>query len=382
MSKKLILIILLFLFLEILLRLVFPIPELANYNRILFQNTTEGESLPHITYENLTWQSTPDTAHKFVHHLNEYGFRDKSWKVEKDKNRIFILGDSFVEGDMVEDDETIPAVFQSLIGKKAEVFNCGMNGTGFSSYLKFLDYSLPIFKPDEVYLFVYANDIAPFDIPNNVAFEPEFNSNLVPRLFYLIDHFIRGKKINIPLFRPTSPFLFPVPDGFNPFTANSFELENQVTPELKEAMIKGEANYFMINNLEKKETAFSQSFDLSIALKYIKTRCKVNNAKLKVFYIPDRNQISDDYFQYEKKFCLTNCKEIESLNSAKYQRSANQFIVSCQELGLNVYDLRPYLKEIEKEKNLYWNYDEHMRRVGYESIANYLYNINQKEKLH
>jgi hypothetical protein len=378
LAKKLILLILLFLFLEILLRLIFPIPELANYNRIIFQNTTEGENLPYITYENLTWQSTPDTAHKFVHHLNEYGFRDKSWNVEKEKKRIFILGDSFVEGDMVEDDETIPAVFQSLIGEETEVFNCGMNGTGFSSYLKFLHHSLPIFQPDEVNLLIYANDIAPFEIPNTTLFVPEYNSSFLPRLSYLINRLVQGKKINIPFLRPSNPFLFPVPDGFNPFTSNAFELEPQVIPELRKAMVKGEANYFMINNLKRKETSFSMSFDLSGALKFIKNTCEVNNAKLNVFYIPDRNQISDDYIRFEKDLCLTKCNHIQSLSTPKYQANAIQLAKSCQDLRINFYDLRADLRTAEKQTNLYWNYDEHMRASGYRLIAEKMVELEMK----
>lgn len=376
MLKKLIYFLILFIVQELLLRLIIPIPELSNFNRILFQNHRNGESLPYITNEIITWQSQLDTAYIFDHNLNEYGFRDKSWTVKKDKKRIFVVGDSFVEGDMVEDYETIPAVFQKLIGEDAEVFNCGMNGTGISSYLKFLKIAVPLFKPDEVFLVFYANDIGSFILPNNSKYEANYNNLFIPRIVYVIQCLIEGKKINSPYFKPRNPFLYPVPDYLNPFTTNALELEKHVAPKLREVMARGESNYHMINSLEAKEKSFANAFDVSRALQYAKEVCENNNSRLNVVFIPDRNQISDKYIQFEKLSCLSNCKNIHSLNSKKYQESANEFVKSCKGLGLNCYDLRDKLKSIELRKNLYWDYDEHMRKDGYATAAHFLHTIH------
>jgi lysophospholipase L1-like esterase len=71
------------------------------------------------------------------HHIriNSLGFRGEDFPLEKAEGsfRILCVGDSYVFGDYVQNDETFPAALQSALGsalhgKKAEVINGGVNG--------------------------------------------------------------------------------------------------------------------------------------------------------------------------------------------------------------------------------------------------------------
>ncbi len=100
--------------LEVAARLVFPLPALGNFNRIEYAPTTISPSMRSKHYlmnSTLSWVSDPDHAGSKLS-LNLYGFRDAQWDVlHKRARRIVFVGDSFVEGFMAADDETIPAGF-------------------------------------------------------------------------------------------------------------------------------------------------------------------------------------------------------------------------------------------------------------------------------
>ena len=95
---------------EVVLRICFPIPEVSNFDRINYLELENGPgTYRHMRNQNWYWQSKPDTSYRFVHYLNQYGFRDSEWPVEKStkKRRILFVGDSFLEGVMADQDQTI-----------------------------------------------------------------------------------------------------------------------------------------------------------------------------------------------------------------------------------------------------------------------------------
>ena len=128
--------------LEVAARIVFPLPAIGNFNRIEYAPTAISPSMRSKHYlmnSTLSWISEPDHAGSTMH-LNLYGFRDAQWDVlHKRARRILFVGDSFVEGFMAADDETIPAVFARrarAAGQAVEVFNLGIGATGLSDYMK------------------------------------------------------------------------------------------------------------------------------------------------------------------------------------------------------------------------------------------------------
>ena len=135
-AKILIYILSLFFFQEIAFRISFPLPEIKNFNRITYQRVgVTDHKVNYVRNIKMLWKSSLDTDADFFYNLNYYGFRDKNWNVEKsgNKKRIMFVGDSFIEGMMADEDETIPSSFRNSLNvqnEDYEVMNFGMMGIG------------------------------------------------------------------------------------------------------------------------------------------------------------------------------------------------------------------------------------------------------------
>lgn len=367
------------LFQEVVFRVCFQVPEVTNFNRVNYQfleNHIYHD--PDLFLENRTWQSSLDTNKVFLHSFNEYGFRDGPWKLkkEKGKKRIVFIGDSFVEGVMSDLEQSIPKCYEKLAGEKVEVYNAGMNGTGLENYLKLIRDIVPIFKPEELKLILYSNDfgVAKTKIPNETSLVPEYSSRYMPRILAIVQRLISGKKIVFRWGRLTQPFLYPVPESSNPFSSKGHLLKKEVSPKVREAMKEATFNYYVINLLYKETQSLKRPMSLHDELAFVKKICLENNTKLSVYYIPSRNQVTDEYLKYDKESCLLKCKEQVSLTTAEYQIHAETLNRDCDQLGISFLDLTPIIREKEKKNNLYWNYDEHMRDEGYKLVAEEMYN--------
>ena len=132
---------------EIVFRIIFPIPEVSNFDRAKYTDlrdiNTEANYWRNTTYQ---WESSLDTQHIFDHSLNLYGFRDENWYLQKPegKQRILFVGDSFVEGVMTKNNEQLTDYFKKLDTKdEYEVLNAGMAGVGLSHELQLVSMRLP-----------------------------------------------------------------------------------------------------------------------------------------------------------------------------------------------------------------------------------------------
>lgn len=374
-KKKIIIYILgILVFQELVFRMCFPIPEISNFNRINYQvlkNSVYND--PDLFLQNKTWESSLDTDHVFVHELNEYGFRDGSWSVKKEENkkRVLFIGDSFVEGVMADKEDNIPSQYQNLVGANVEVMNAGMNGTGISNYIKLIKDIVPLFKPDEVKLILFAND---FTQRKTEYFDeiltPEKTNLFTPRIIVLVQRLLNNKPIVLRGFNSTQPFLYPVPEQSNPFSNNGYSLKKDVTPEVKQAMENATLNYYIINLLHKKTVALQQYKSLSQELGIINSICLENGTKLKVYYLPGRNQISKEYLKFDMESCLRLCENQISLTAAKFKIHAATLKSDCRQQQIECYDLTEFVKNEEVKFNLFWNYDEHMNAKGYNLVAN------------
>jgi lysophospholipase L1-like esterase len=99
--------------------------------------------------------------------INQWGFRGRNWTVVKPPNtvRIAMLGDSYVFGAGVGDDETFAARLErklneeALMGVRYEVMNFGVPGYDTGHELKVLEYHAARFAPDIVMLNFFLNDV-------------------------------------------------------------------------------------------------------------------------------------------------------------------------------------------------------------------------------
>lgn len=93
---------------------------------------------------------------------NNLGWRDRERTVERvpGKTRIAVLGDSFMEGTHVEDDETFARQLEQLLGSdRVEVLNFGISSIGTVQEEILYDKVVSQYHPDIVLVAFYSNDV-------------------------------------------------------------------------------------------------------------------------------------------------------------------------------------------------------------------------------
>jgi hypothetical protein len=359
-----------FLFQEALFRFSFPVAEIRNLDRAIFWNVNPNN--PELQYKRNRakyWQSSVDTSATFLHEMNLYGFRDEEWTVEKSagKQRVLFIGDSFIEGAMAPQDQTIPQGFKNEAGDGFEVMNAGMVGQGLVVYLQTVADLIPLYKPDVAVLCIYANDLGPDEpVVPQYYLEPELYDLCKPRLF----EFIHQMKNNNPILprwtRKSQPFLPAVPLKANPWTLNEEVLKPQIKENLASEMIKGAFNPSRTNGLFIEEHYLKSIPKLGETVPFFQYVCAQNGVKPLIIYIPSRNQVTNHYLKFEKEMCLVACNDSMNLTTEAYQLHQKILGNQCSEFNVNYIDLTAEIKAKEVAKNhLYWNYDEHMRGEGY-----------------
>ncbi len=381
----------LFIFQEILFRIVFPIPEVCNFNRIDYSPVFFGDSgaeLKYLTNASFIWASDPDKAESLIS-LNIYGFRGKDFPVKPDPEipRIVFIGDSFTEGFLAADDETIPASFekQSISkGKQLEVINLGIGGTDFSSYLKLLGAQMPVLSPDHVIIIMHGNDLPPnpfkseyFDKP----LVPEYNSVWMPRIINVLSNYFSDKSVAQRWH--SSPFIFfaAAPAPSNPWsnTEKTGKYESMIRPDIVKAMKDGRFNPFAYDEYSMLLSRLPLSFKITEHLNGIQNYIEQSGKKVYLVYIPSKNQTHDYYIPYVQAFSID--PKVFSLTGEEYQLHAKIMEKSCKSLGIPFFDCTPFIVEQENKGNhLYWEYDAHMRPKGYELVGREIYNWWKKAR--
>jgi len=369
-----IVILLLLLFQELIFRAVFPLPEVANFNRASYAWVTPY----HKNYaSNLSfrWMSEPDHV-DFIHDLNLYGFRTaKNWNVDKEqgRERIAVVGDSFVEGMSASVEETITEGFRKAgdetrpPGKQPEIMNFGMASANISHYLKLIRDLVPLFRPDMLVLVLYANDFpAPeFDqkwIEDN--YQPQFNNFWLPRAYYVIAAVLRGERVPRRWHPTPIPWFQTVSNPSHFLYGKSDEELSYIQPDLRKAMERGTMNPWSADHLNKVEGKLKMPSNAESYISALAYFLKKYDVALRIVYIPHNLQVSDYYVQFQQKYSKPN--GIRSLKDTGYQRHAKEVADSCQRLNIPFLDFTPFLREEEsKGRHWYCDYDQHMRGPEY-----------------
>lgn len=358
---------------EIVVRICYPLPEVANLDRMIYEDPNN----PDVTFlRNLTrtWQSQIDTPFVFEHKMNHYGFRGEEWVIEKppQKQRMLFIGDSFVEGVMASDEKTIPNGFLHEVGLGGyEVMNAGMVGRGLSTYLQATADLVPLYKPDIVFICIYANDLGQKEpvIPQG-SLEPESFSWYIPRFVELIRE--RGKHGSVrPIWSGDSRTYFPtVPQPSNPLTKNAETIRPLVSPKLFEDMKEGRFNPFRTNSLYKEDLYLKQVPQLGSAIPFIQSTCEKAGTKAVVVYFPSRHQVTRHYIQYDLELCRMDCPDTLDLTTPAFQLHQRVLAEQCKASKIEFLDMTDYIRERESQgEHLYWNYDEHMRGDAYMELG-------------
>lgn len=373
-----------FIFQEILFRLIFPVPEITNFNRIKYSPlffSKAGEDMKFLMNAAFIWASDPDNAQSVIN-TNLYGFRDKNFSADPnpDVPRVAFIGDSFVEGYLADADQSIPAVFKQEAeshGKDIETLNLGIGGNELYSYCRELCDIVPTLKPDHVIIVLHANDLPP-QTYNPAIFEkpitPEYSHWWIPRFVYVLKNAMAGKTVAKSWESKPFTYFAPVPAPSNPWsnTEKSSRYEKFVSPKVAEAMKKGRFNPFSVDEYSKFKEHLPETLKISDYLNGIQNFMAQYRKKIYLAYVPSRNQVSNYYLQFQKEF--SSDTNLIPLTGPEYQVHAKTLKETCKGLGIPFYDFTEVIKKEEDSGNhIYWNYDEHMRPKGYELLGKTLY---------
>lgn len=377
-SKFLISIALFLMLQEVALRIMFPLPELSNFDRALFVPKKNEFQGGFVRNKSFLWWSLPDTIAAFQLNYNRYGFRDEEWQIAKPKGkkRVMFVGDSFVEGIMSQDEQTIPDYFRKawpITG--IQTMNAGMLGTGISEYLQLIADAVPIFSPDMVVMVIYANDFTSDEIkiPSHNLKE-EYYAVTKPRLLELLNQYSQGNPVPSLISTQSRTVLPDSSQSTYPFKTRINEMYEHADSALVNNMLTAHFNPYKLNEIMRMERGLREACNLLVPLDFFRYYAEKYDFEPVVVYVPCRHQVSNEYLKYEyqvsKKFDL-NIRLTDTI----YQTNVLSLKRNCETLGLHFINTSDTLKPYEDNgNNAYWNYDDHMKAAGYEVVGTFVAN--------
>ncbi len=376
------------LFQECLFRLLFPLPEVAGFNRISYQMSAQGHPQLKrmmdrgLVYDRLLLDSWPDGFSE-IHNLNVYGFRgpDFAMAPASGRRRILLIGDSVTEGIGAADSATIPAQLQRLLdheGVPAEVINLGVTAATLNHILLLSRDAIPLLKPQDVVIVLYANDLPAqnyldmYDRPGGV-FTPSAFTFWMPRVAALIVRYIHDQPICVRWVHRPIRFFPAVPDSANPWTQVP-ERPDRLLPALYDAMREGTLNPWVHAQTHDIPIQLAHDFQEGGSpvryIKRIQAICNVTGARLTLAYVPFCGVISCRYTHPLIEEGMDPATAEALATDAIYQRQNQLLSELCQKLELPLADATADVKQAEEEgMPQYWEYDTHPRPAGYATIA-------------
>jgi hypothetical protein len=93
--------------------------------------------------------------------INNHGWNSSiDYGEEKDRPRIAVIGDSYVEAFHVDVDRSYPSLIRAEIGDRCDVYSFGISGAPLSEYLNISRYVTRNFDPDVLIITIRYNDFA------------------------------------------------------------------------------------------------------------------------------------------------------------------------------------------------------------------------------
>jgi len=376
---------LLFVTQEVCFRIVFPMPEVDGFNRNNYNPIAlTGDRLKEAREKgtsNLILQidSEPD-GYTYNHTLNMYGFRGDNFPIDptRDRPRVLFIGDSFVEGMGTDDNSTIPRQFVSSLKslKQVEAINLGLNGIGFSEYVRMVRDTVPLLRPETVFLVVFANDLPAPPYPEDADAPPPAlsrNNRSGVRAVEVIRRLKQGKPV--PRFYHSGPFRVwePVPSPNNLWTTGE-GLPKGVDPALIEVFRRGAANPCLpiqaVAIADHLREDFTKSGGVDRHLRRITSICRDSGSRLVVVYIPFYTNVNSAYLPALTRLGYHPTDPDGSMESPAFHAQQLHLRDVTDSLGIPFLDLTQEYIEAEKSRGrMFWAYDGHCNAAGYQVAA-------------
>ncbi len=367
---------------ELLCRWLFPVPEVADFNRIHYTrlglfgpglSTTRRRGLSNVQ---VRWESEPD-GFAFDHTLNLYGFRGPTFRIDppEDRPRVLFVGDSFVEGCGAADADTATEQFQRILGveHRVEAINLGVAAADFPEYALLVRDGVSLLKPRAVFLFLCANDLPAKPLPRAVTMPaPDFprRNPWLPRALQVCNLYREGRAV--PRRFPSGPYPFfdAVPAENNPLTFK--KPPDGIDPAVLDAMRRGKANPWNAGVGSFYDSALRHDFRTGGAREYLAhlaSLCRPPGVRLVVVYVPHYAVINSLYLTAENHLGGPGFGGQTSLDHPPYRNQQAHLRQVCGELALPFLDTTEAFIEAEKTARLFWPIDGHCNAAGYRLLA-------------
>lgn len=367
---------------EVLFQTLFPIPEITNFNRMDYSNVFNPKrraSVPkRLSHASFYWTSEPD-GQRSVQTLNLYGFRDKNWNIDaKNRERVLFVGDSFVEGFMAPDGQTMVDAFQRAAqeaDRDIEAVNLGIGGAQFINYVKLIRDAVPLFRAEHLILVLYGNDLPVPPFKSNwleKPLAPERSNAWLPRAVQVIATLRAGEPLVTRAIAKPFEYFQPFPSKANLWSRDPIYYSSFVSDEIAAAIRAGTFNPNMINSISNVALRLRGKVEISEHLSALKEYAIQHGTRLHVVYIPYAYQVNSHYIQMASAF--NDRKDITDMSGEEWQGHRRYLGELSKRLDIPFLDMMAMLRELESSgTRCYWGYDDHFTPEVYQRAGQRIY---------
>jgi lysophospholipase L1-like esterase len=297
------------------------------------------------------WQHTAEYNSYIV--INSKGLRDRERPYAKPDGtfRILMVGDSFVEGIQVDQDQTLPAQLEALLNRQSgtpiEVINAGVSRYATDNVLLFLESEGLRYQPDLVIYAFFPNDVV------------EIQEN---NLFELVDGQPIQHRVSISLVDRARLFLYDYSYLYRFARGLSIRMQH----ESDTTLIRTELGKIHPTYRAELRPEEAYAWDLiACLLERMVSITTESGAKFVVVSLPEDFQSEDRLWE-----------RVEQSDEPLLRDAPNRMLAKAVPEGIPYFDLLPDFRVAAQAQTLYYPMDHHFNPAGQalaaELIASFL----------
>jgi len=328
------------------------------------------------------WVKEPSYREKIEIEINEKGFRESSFPLEKRNKRIMVYGDSFIEGEFSAQENTFVQKLENRLNEyyeeEIDVINAGVSAYGPDQATLRMEQETPVYNPDLVIFSVFVgNDYG--DLIRNKIYRVE-QGNLQKNK-YTINPYLKIRRRIATIFPSTAAYFQAVNNIKRSLAGQKGGIEgiplNYVQDKI-ESNKKDCEEYFLKNDFEITNVfgdridydlvvdplSYCSSYKLLLMEKIfekVKLIAEKNDAEFMVLVIPSKFLV-DDFF-YEKIIA----REYPDLNRSYLTETTSNML---SDLQIDFIDLYPLFYNENINNTFYFINDGHWNNAGQDFAAN------------
>ncbi len=294
---------------------------------------------------------------------NDLGFRGNNWELDsiKDKLRIALLGDSYIEGREVKEGELISSVLGELLGDNTVVMNFGLSGSSQAEQLLIYKNLIRKFKPHIVIHFVtvsndFEDNLGELSPNQNKIFLDIKNDDLVtiplPKHVQIICSegisWLTEKITNLKVFRLVYSFIE---------TGKQLNKRQENNPDTEPAVTVKKTNLNKINDVQPPDIIKEKRADMTLS-RFMTPKYESAKTVMKKALLYLRSECEKDgvtFILSHATACWTFMEDGDEIQRTRRNMVSERFSwleKFAHKHGFHFYDLQESLVKHQHQKNL------------------------------